>query len=72
MNPYARPCWHGPRTDKGMAEAGFCVCKADAEKLLRLHQEVDVLRRYGNKDCTAMADAALEEKETTGKFPFED
>lgn len=34
--------------------------------------EIDVLRRYGNKNCTAMADAALQEKRDTGKFPFED
>ena len=28
----------------------------------RLRREVDVLRIYGDKDCTAMADEALEEK----------
>lgn len=36
-----------------------------------LHQEIDFLRRYGNKDCTGMADEALEEKRRTGKAPFE-
>ena len=32
--------------------------RRDAE---RLREEVRVLRLYGNKDCTAMADAALKE-----------
>lgn len=30
-NPYDRPCWSGPCTDRGMATPGFCKCKADAE-----------------------------------------
>ncbi len=38
----------------------------------RLRLEVEVLRIYGNKDCTAMADAALEQKQATGKGPWED
>ena len=29
------------------------------QQIERLTREVDVLRRYGNKDCTAMADEAL-------------
>jgi len=32
-------------------------------KAERLQKEVDYLRRYGNKDCTAMADEALEKGE---------
>ncbi len=31
-------------------------------EIKRLQNEVSVLRRYGNKDCTAQADAALEGK----------
>ena len=43
-----------------------------ADEIERLRLEVEVLRSYGNKDCTAMADAALEQKRTTGKGPWED
>jgi len=32
-------------------------------RLERLESEVETLRRYGNKDCTAMADEALKENE---------
>jgi hypothetical protein len=30
-----------------------------AAEIRNLREEVEVLRRYGNKDCTAMADEAL-------------
>ena len=30
-------------------------------RIKHLEREVEVLRRYGNKDCTAMADQALKE-----------
>lgn len=43
-----------------------------AREIRRLRLEVATLRRYGNKDCTAMADAALEQKRTAGKGPWED
>lgn len=43
-----------------------------AAEIERLREEVRVLRSYGNKDCTAMADEALELKRTTGKGPWED
>ena len=36
--------------------------KADAE-IERLRREIVYLRHYGNKDCTHMADAAMEESE---------
>jgi hypothetical protein len=29
------------------------------QRVRELEREVEFLRRYGNKDCTAMADAAL-------------
>lgn len=32
------------------------------EKIQSLKDEIEVLRRYGNKDCTAMADEALTQK----------
>jgi len=35
-------------------------------------ESVEVLRMYGGKDCTAVADAALEQKRTTGKDTWED
>lgn len=38
-----------------------------AEEIERLRAEIDVLRRYGNKDCTAMADAEIARHTT----PFE-
>lgn len=31
-------------------------------KIISLEEEVDALRTYGNKDCTAMADEALAER----------
>lgn len=34
---------------------------AEKAKGERLQHEVNVLRQYGNKDCTGMADTALEE-----------
>jgi hypothetical protein len=41
-------------------------CDADIKDLHaeveRLKREVETLRHYGNKDCTAMADAALKEQ----------
>lgn len=43
-----------------------------ADEIERLRTEIEVLRHYGNKGCTAMADDALEQKRLTGKFPFED
>jgi hypothetical protein len=46
--------------------------RAAADEIERLRTEVMVLRHYGNKGCTGMADEALELKRTTGKFPFED
>lgn len=38
-----------------------CAARAEANALRR---EVETLRRYGNKDCTAMADAALPETQS--------
>ena len=32
-----------------------------AKQIEQLEQEVEVLRQYGNKDCTAMADERLAE-----------
>jgi hypothetical protein len=33
--------------------------KALEDRIKSLEREVEMLRRYGNKDCTRMADAAL-------------
>lgn len=59
---YAEKHW---RKFRGAAE--YVIGIMDAKD-----QEIEVLRRYGNKDCTAMADAALEQKRETGKGPRED
>jgi hypothetical protein len=40
--------------------------RAATDQILRLRREVEVLRQYGNKDCTAMADEALEEERAGG------
>ena len=50
----ATPSWVADLVDEELA-------KRDAE-IERLKREVEVLRLYGNNDCTAMADAALEAK----------
>lgn len=67
--------WNGAEQPDGAELIHPLTCgevRAVADTIERLHQEIEVLRRYGNKDCTAMADAALEQKRETGKFPFED
>jgi hypothetical protein len=49
--------------DKGKLRKLLQTAEEEAQKLRaeneRLQQEVEILRRYGNKDCTAMADEAL-------------
>ena len=51
--------------EDALKKANLCCCdneeknrelKAENERLIR---EVEILRQYGNKDCTAMADEAL-------------
>ena len=42
------------------AEAIFIELKEAADEIVRLRREVEYLRHYGNKSCTAMADEALE------------
>ena len=44
------------------ADKQACLKKA-MERVWGLQEEVRYLRHYGNKDCTAMADAARERKE---------
>lgn len=34
-----------------------------ADRIEQLEREIRYLRHYGNKDCTAMADAAMENNE---------
>jgi len=48
------------------------LMSAAASEIEHLRLEIEVLRDYGNKDCTAMADAALKQKRETGKGPWED
>ena len=42
------------------------------ERIAELEFEVDVLRRYGNKDCTWMADEQIAKKRAGLKCDFED
>lgn len=42
------------------------------QRIAELEFEIDVLRRYGNKDCTAMADEQLAKKRAGQKCDFED
>lgn len=41
--PYERPCHNGACTSTGMAEPGFCKCKADAERMEMLERALDIL-----------------------------
>jgi len=45
---------------EGMTCGEFDYILKLERKIERLQAEVEVLRRYGNKDCTAMADEQLE------------
>jgi hypothetical protein len=67
--------WSGPAEGDSPTAPLYgpaALMREAAGEIERLRSEVDVLRRYGNKDCTAMADAAIETKRRTGKYPFED
>lgn len=44
---------------RGMFEARGKALELADRQIGELRQEVEVLRLYGNKDCTAMADAEL-------------
>ena len=60
-----------PRTDQqlematGMHYMANFACELERElaaaqaRILELRDEVEILRLYGNKDCTSMADAVL-------------
>lgn len=54
------------------AHGGKLTAEQATELIEALRLEVYVLRMYGNKSCTAMADEALEQKRQTGKGPWED
>lgn len=41
-----RPCWGGVCSDRGVAEPGFCQCKADAEEILKLKKDLALARRW--------------------------
>ena len=43
-----------------------------ADRIDDLEFEIEVLRRYGNKDCTAMADEQIAKKHAGEKCDFED
>lgn len=45
---------------------------AAVERIAELEFEVMVLRMYGNKDCTAMADEQIAKKRAGEKCDFED
>jgi len=61
LNLSAAGSWHN--FHKKMPNAAEYI-RADIHKaeVERLQREVDALRLYGNKDCTAMADEALKEQ----------
>jgi hypothetical protein len=46
--------------DEGRLPSPLTVARM-AELIHKLRQEVETLRQYGNKDCTAMADEVLTE-----------
>lgn len=46
--------------------------RAAAAELVRLSDEIEVLRHYGNKHCTGMADEYLDECRQAGRRPFTD
>lgn len=50
-----------PPFDTSYLPAGL-LCHEAANEIERLREEVQVLRLYGNKDCTAMADEAMKER----------
>ena len=50
-----------PPHDTRYVHAGL-ICHEAAAEIERLREEVRVLRLYGNKDCTAMADEAMKER----------
>lgn len=50
-----------------------CITTDDLrQRIAELEFEVEALRRYGNKDCTAMADEQIAIKRAGGKCEFED
>ena len=64
--------WDNDFSDKGHHKLGFeawqAICdykQREIDKLqaenIKFKTEIEVLRQYGNKDCTAMADEVLKE-----------
>jgi len=45
--------------EQWMADAQATKIREQEERIKRLEREIELLRLYGNKDCTAMADEAL-------------
>lgn len=59
-NPFERPCWGGPCSTKGMAEAGFCKCKEDSEVIQRYRKALEIIAGQPQHVLEAMqAKAAL-------------
>lgn len=48
------------------------VAEAAAAEIERLRTELDVQKRYTNRDIQSQIEQAFETKRRTGKFPFED
>jgi len=42
-----------------LADAQATKIREQEDRIKRLEREIELLRLYGNKDCTAMADEAL-------------
>lgn len=58
-NPSMWLAWHNAGEALALSTEG--KTNTHAEQVKALQQEIEILRQYGNKDCTAMADEALEE-----------
>jgi hypothetical protein len=43
-----------------------------ADEIVRMQQEIDYLRHYGNKDCTHLADEALQRDQAKGYTTFDE
>lgn len=53
-NPYERPCWHGPCTETGMAEPGFCLCRVIDRRVGELEAERNGLKTFIDKQAASV------------------
>jgi hypothetical protein len=50
-----------------MLKTAADALEQQASEIERLRREAEILRQYGNKDCTRMADAAIDAAMSGGK-----